>query len=295
MSMYMKGGRRKCEQNVCLASRHVRSKLSVRKMKGEHAARQHNRTWNGTISGKTVEASQFSPSVINLTELLWQSQRKFSNWMQNDRCSQRSLKFMDWTAVCAMHAIVVKSPCSVRSWLAAQCHFRARNVEVYEKWKEKFRIRLAALCPSQGMKGQVYDRWNDKVWTEGMFVFKARKVQVKFKEDERKKEQMEVRQHNGREMEWWTVWQLKGRVLRARMVKVKCMKGERRKCEQNVSQFSPSVINLSELFWQPQMISATTVYDEVNGMDINLCNTVWRWQHNVGCRRVLLFLRRRNK
>ena len=35
MSKYMKDGRRKSEEDVCLASKHVRSKLSVRKMEGE--------------------------------------------------------------------------------------------------------------------------------------------------------------------------------------------------------------------------------------------------------------------
>jgi len=46
----MTGERRKCGQKVCLSSRHVRYKLSVRKMKGERS------NWKlGNTTGREVE------------------------------------------------------------------------------------------------------------------------------------------------------------------------------------------------------------------------------------------------
>ena len=47
---YMTGERRKCGQKVCLSSRHVKFKLSVRKMKGERS------NWKlGNTTGREVE------------------------------------------------------------------------------------------------------------------------------------------------------------------------------------------------------------------------------------------------
>ena len=46
-------------------------------------AKYHNRMRNGTMNRRAVEGSQVNPSVINLAELLRQSQWK---WMRNDGC-----------------------------------------------------------------------------------------------------------------------------------------------------------------------------------------------------------------
>ena len=55
----------------------------------------------------------------------------------------------------------------------------------------------ACACPFQGTNGpsDVYDRSKEKVLTDGMFVWEACRFQDKCKEDERRKKQLEARQH----------------------------------------------------------------------------------------------------
>ena len=61
----VKDERRKCEQNVCLSSRHVRSTLSVTMMKGVPKEIHELDAKSRIIA---VEGSQVSPVVINLAE-----------------------------------------------------------------------------------------------------------------------------------------------------------------------------------------------------------------------------------
>jgi len=63
--MCVKDERRKCEKNVCLSSRHVRSKLSVTMMKG---VPKEIHELDAKRRMLTVEGSQVSPVVINLAE-----------------------------------------------------------------------------------------------------------------------------------------------------------------------------------------------------------------------------------